>query len=186
MQKGVAPAQDEKLMLTHPDQWSSEASNFIEVTSWATLKEIQDVRNLLLAPNIVLTDSSTDFWRMFRQQSWYLLWNMLAGRLLKATTYLLDLPLAQLWWSFRSLSLVVFALWHRILNKSQTVFPTGEDLLPWLSRWNWMTVVVYHQTMGWSTERSSPCCTHLDDLFAKVTELTNIIGDITPIHAISH
>jgi len=61
MQKGVAPAQDEKLMLTHPDQWSSEASNFIEVTSWATLKEIQDVRNLLLAPNIVLTDSSTDF-----------------------------------------------------------------------------------------------------------------------------
>ena len=32
---------------------------------------------------------------------------------------------------------------------------------------------------GWATKRSSPCCTHLDDLLAKATELTNIIGDIT-------
>ncbi|KAH8674427.1 hypothetical protein BGZ60DRAFT_429433 [Tricladium varicosporioides] len=44
MQNGISPASDEKLVLKNPDQWSPEASNFIEVISWATLKEIRDVR----------------------------------------------------------------------------------------------------------------------------------------------
>jgi hypothetical protein len=48
MQNGISPAADEKLALKNPDQWSPEASNFIEVTSWATLKEIQDVKGPLI------------------------------------------------------------------------------------------------------------------------------------------
>jgi len=47
MQNGISPATDEKLVLKNPDKWSPEASNFIEVTSWATLKEIEDVRDPL-------------------------------------------------------------------------------------------------------------------------------------------
>lgn len=61
MQKGISPVPDEKLVLTNPDQWSSEASNFIEVTSWATLKEIQDVSDLLSTRIVFLIENSTDF-----------------------------------------------------------------------------------------------------------------------------
>ncbi|KAH8799390.1 hypothetical protein F5884DRAFT_838635 [Xylogone sp. PMI_703] len=41
---GITPATDEELVLSDPDRWSSEASEFLEVASWATLKEVQDVR----------------------------------------------------------------------------------------------------------------------------------------------
>lgn len=43
MQNGSHPARDEKLTLKNPTRWSPEAANFVEVASWATLKEIQKV-----------------------------------------------------------------------------------------------------------------------------------------------
>jgi len=49
MQNGIPPEEEEKFVLKHPDRWSPEASNFLEVTSWGTLKEIQKVRGLLLS-----------------------------------------------------------------------------------------------------------------------------------------
>ena len=54
MQNGIPPEEDGKFVLKHPDRWSPEASNFLEVTSWGTLKEVQKVRGPLatLAPII--------------------------------------------------------------------------------------------------------------------------------------
>jgi len=46
MQNGVSPTMDEKLVLRDPGGWSPEASNFLDVASWATLKEMHDVRRL--------------------------------------------------------------------------------------------------------------------------------------------
>jgi hypothetical protein len=44
MQNGIPPEEDGKFGLKHPDRWSSEASNFLAVTSWGTLNEVQKVR----------------------------------------------------------------------------------------------------------------------------------------------
>ncbi|KAH6662706.1 hypothetical protein B0J14DRAFT_610274 [Halenospora varia] len=41
MQNGIPPEADKKLTLKHPEQWSAEASNFLEVISWGTLKDIK-------------------------------------------------------------------------------------------------------------------------------------------------
>jgi hypothetical protein len=46
MQNSIPPEADEKLVLKHPERWSPEASNFIEVTSWGTLKDLKEVRSL--------------------------------------------------------------------------------------------------------------------------------------------
>jgi hypothetical protein len=43
MQNGIAPETDGKFVLTHPERWLPEASNFLEVTSWGTLKDIHKV-----------------------------------------------------------------------------------------------------------------------------------------------
>jgi hypothetical protein len=43
MQNGISPI-TEKLVLKDPSRWSPEASNFLDIVSWATLKEIRDVR----------------------------------------------------------------------------------------------------------------------------------------------
>jgi len=43
MQNGIPPEQDRKFVLKHPERWSPEASNFLEVTSWGTLREVQKV-----------------------------------------------------------------------------------------------------------------------------------------------
>ena len=50
MQKGISPAADEKLVLVNPEKWSPEGRNFVEVADWATLREIQNVRALLIHP----------------------------------------------------------------------------------------------------------------------------------------
>lgn len=44
MQNGIPPETDEKLVLKHPERWSAEASNFLEVASWGTLKDVKEVR----------------------------------------------------------------------------------------------------------------------------------------------
>lgn len=43
MQNGISPT-NEKLILKDPGSWSAEASNFLDVASWATLTEMHDVR----------------------------------------------------------------------------------------------------------------------------------------------
>lgn len=49
MQNGIPPEEDGEFVLKHPDRWLLEASNFLEVTSWGTLREIQKVRGLSLS-----------------------------------------------------------------------------------------------------------------------------------------
>jgi hypothetical protein len=47
LQNGICPPTDEELVLKDPDnRWSSEVKNFLAVASWATLKEMHDVRCL--------------------------------------------------------------------------------------------------------------------------------------------
>ncbi|KAH7309361.1 hypothetical protein BKA65DRAFT_559574 [Rhexocercosporidium sp. MPI-PUGE-AT-0058] len=46
MQNSIPPKEDGKFTLKHPDRWSPEASNFLEVTSWGTLNEIRKRRFL--------------------------------------------------------------------------------------------------------------------------------------------
>jgi hypothetical protein len=46
MQNGIPPESDGKFALKHPERWSAEASNFLEVASWGTLKDIDKVRDL--------------------------------------------------------------------------------------------------------------------------------------------
>jgi hypothetical protein len=46
MQNGIPPEVDGKIVLKHPDRWSPEARNFLEVTSWGTLKDIEKVRDV--------------------------------------------------------------------------------------------------------------------------------------------
>ncbi|PVH71744.1 hypothetical protein DL98DRAFT_596688 [Cadophora sp. DSE1049] len=41
MQNGIPPEMDVKIVLKHPERWSPEVSNFLEVVSWSTLKDIQ-------------------------------------------------------------------------------------------------------------------------------------------------
>ena len=54
MQNGIPPEEDGKFVLKHPDRWSLEASNFLEVSCWGTLNEVRKVRGSLatLAPLI--------------------------------------------------------------------------------------------------------------------------------------
>ena len=47
MQNGIPPETDEKFVLKHPERWSLEASNFLEVVSWGTLEDVQKVRGSL-------------------------------------------------------------------------------------------------------------------------------------------
>jgi hypothetical protein len=54
IQNGIPPEEDGKFVLKHPDRWSPEASNFLEVTSWGTLKEIQKVRDPLAALSLLI------------------------------------------------------------------------------------------------------------------------------------
>jgi hypothetical protein len=51
MQNGIPHG---KFVLTHPDRWSPEASNFLEVVSRATLKVIQNVSGPLIALSVCL------------------------------------------------------------------------------------------------------------------------------------
>ncbi|CZT07004.1 uncharacterized protein RAG0_12589 [Rhynchosporium agropyri] len=54
MQNGIPPEHG-KFVLKHPDRWSPEASNFLEVTSWGTLKEIQKHRFLaIVSPTVMI------------------------------------------------------------------------------------------------------------------------------------
>ena len=43
MQNGILPEEDGRLVLKYPDRWSPEANNFLGVTSWGTLKEVEKV-----------------------------------------------------------------------------------------------------------------------------------------------
>jgi hypothetical protein len=54
MQNGIPPETDGKFVLTHPDRWSPEASNFLEVVSWATLNVVQDVSGPLITLSVCL------------------------------------------------------------------------------------------------------------------------------------
>ena len=58
MQNGISPATDGKLVLKNPDCWSLEASNFLKVASWATLKEIREVRSLYFKSLFILVNRS--------------------------------------------------------------------------------------------------------------------------------
>ncbi|CZT53524.1 uncharacterized protein RSE6_15145 [Rhynchosporium secalis] len=54
MQNGIPP-EDGKFVLKHPDRWSPEASNFLEITSWGTLNEIQKHRFLtVISPTVMV------------------------------------------------------------------------------------------------------------------------------------
>jgi hypothetical protein len=44
IEKGGPPEAKEELVLSHPEKWSPEASNFLYATRWGTLKDIEDVR----------------------------------------------------------------------------------------------------------------------------------------------
>lgn len=44
MEKGSPPETKGGLILSNPEKWSPEASNFLYVTSWGTLKDIESVR----------------------------------------------------------------------------------------------------------------------------------------------
>lgn len=48
MQNGIPPKGDGKFTLQHPDRWSPEAANFLDITSWGTLKDIQKVSTYLI------------------------------------------------------------------------------------------------------------------------------------------
>ncbi|KAG9232709.1 hypothetical protein BJ875DRAFT_513936 [Amylocarpus encephaloides] len=54
MQNGNSPTADEKLILKDPGRWSAEVSNFMDVASWATLKEIQNNKFLKYASPTVM------------------------------------------------------------------------------------------------------------------------------------
>ncbi|KAH6704170.1 hypothetical protein BKA61DRAFT_581412 [Leptodontidium sp. MPI-SDFR-AT-0119] len=55
IQNGIPPEEDGKFVLKHPDRWSPEASNFLEVTSWGTLKEIEKHRFLAhVSPTVMI------------------------------------------------------------------------------------------------------------------------------------
>lgn len=43
MQNGIPPEMDVKIVLKHPERWSPEVKNFLDVVSWSTLKDIQKV-----------------------------------------------------------------------------------------------------------------------------------------------
>jgi hypothetical protein len=56
MEQGSPPDTQEKLVLRQPEQWSPEASNFLYITNWGTLKDIEKVRKVcLLLAHIFLT-----------------------------------------------------------------------------------------------------------------------------------
>lgn len=44
IEKGGPPEAKEELVLSQPEKWSPEASNFLSVTGRATLKDIENVR----------------------------------------------------------------------------------------------------------------------------------------------
>jgi hypothetical protein len=46
MEQGSPPDTEGKLVLRHPKQWSPEASNFLYITNWGTLKDIEEVRKI--------------------------------------------------------------------------------------------------------------------------------------------
>ena len=48
MEQGSPPETEEKLVLRHPGPWSPEASNFLYITNWGTLKDIEEVRKVRL------------------------------------------------------------------------------------------------------------------------------------------
>jgi len=50
MENGSRPGTEDKLILSRPDQWSPEASNFLYVTSWGTLRDIEEVGKVPLFP----------------------------------------------------------------------------------------------------------------------------------------
>lgn len=43
MQTGIPPDPGHGLILRHPDQWSPEAANFLAVTSWGSLDDLDNV-----------------------------------------------------------------------------------------------------------------------------------------------
>lgn len=54
MQNGISPI-TEKLVLKDPSRWSPEASNFLDIVSWATLKEIRDHKFLkYVTPTVMI------------------------------------------------------------------------------------------------------------------------------------
>ncbi|KAG0645015.1 hypothetical protein D0Z07_9210 [Hyphodiscus hymeniophilus] len=56
MQNGIPPESNAKFTLKHPERWSAEASNFLEVVSWGTLTDIaknkflKDVSQTVMIP----------------------------------------------------------------------------------------------------------------------------------------
>jgi hypothetical protein len=46
MEGGSRPEREDKLVLSHPEQWSPQASNFLYATQWGTLKDIEEVRKV--------------------------------------------------------------------------------------------------------------------------------------------
>ncbi|PSS18325.1 hypothetical protein M430DRAFT_18928 [Amorphotheca resinae ATCC 22711] len=42
MEGGSRPEREDKLVLSHPEQWSPQASNFLYATQWGTLKDIEE------------------------------------------------------------------------------------------------------------------------------------------------
>jgi len=43
MEDGTSTDDSQKLCLQHPDQWSAEASNFLDVASWGKLDDVVSV-----------------------------------------------------------------------------------------------------------------------------------------------
>lgn len=59
MEDGSRPETKEKLVLRRPERWSPEASNFLHVASWRTLKDIEEVGTFTLFPvHLFLTQST--------------------------------------------------------------------------------------------------------------------------------
>jgi hypothetical protein len=48
MENDTPPNQDGKLALKHPEKWSIRASNFVNVASLGSLKDIEKVRGTVL------------------------------------------------------------------------------------------------------------------------------------------
>jgi hypothetical protein len=52
MQNGIPPEPGHDLVLRHPDRWSPEAANFLAVTSWGSLHDLDNVSHARSSANI--------------------------------------------------------------------------------------------------------------------------------------
>jgi hypothetical protein len=55
MQNGIPPNSDRNLVLRHPERWSLEAANFLAVTSWGSLHDLNNVSHMTKIRTILPT-----------------------------------------------------------------------------------------------------------------------------------